>query len=557
MPWEKKEEDMFGTHSSLIGTTFVAFIFTVVGLVFTVVGLAIAAPQHQSRAARVIEERQPQADLGNSFFRNPILPGKYPDPSVVRVGSDYYMTHSSMHAVPGLFVWHSRDLVNWRPLGYALNRYVGDVWAPDIVYHQKTFFIYFPARVEDPDGSLRRTNFVVTAADPAGPWTDPMDLRVGNIDPGHLIDGEGGRWLFLSDGHAVPLSPDGTAATGEVKKVYDGWTYPEEWDVECKCLESPKLFRRDGFIYMISAQGGTAGPPTSHMVIAARSRSPLGPWENSPTNPILHTESAAERWWSQGHATLIDDTEGNWWMMYHGYDAGFRTLGRETLLLPIEWTEDGWPVVPAGTTSSAEFRMPPGENIGHGLPLTDEFEDGSTGLQWRSWNRGGFGDFYRVKEGRLLIEAAGESPADAPYLGCFPVNHGYEAETAVTIPDGGEAGLLLLYDEKNYAGISLSAGGIFLYWLWGKMRLASWEGNSIHLKIRNAAHGAAFYYSADGKNWTKSGTSVDLSGFHHNVLGGFRSLKIALYAAGDGTAAFEYFRYRGLDHDSGRSNLIE
>jgi len=538
---------MFGTHSGLIGTGLAAIILTVGSLVFMVVGLAIAAPQHQSRAARVIEERQPQADLGNGIFRNPILPGKYPDPSLIRVGADYYMTHSSMHAVPGLLVWHSRDLVNWRPLGYALNRYIGDVWAPDIVYHKETFFIYFPAQVEDPDGSLRRTNFVVTTADPAGPWTDPIDLHVGNIDPGHLVDGEGSRWLFLSDGHAVPLSPDGTAAAGEVTKVYDGWAYPKEWDVECKCLESPKLFRKDGFIYMISAQGGTAGPPTSHMVISARSRSPFGPWENSPTNPILHTESAGERWWSQGHATLVDDTEGNWWMMYHGYDSGFRTLGRETLLLPVTWTKDGRPVVKKGVTSADALKMPPGENVDHGLPLSDDFNGASPGLQWRSWDRGALGKFFRVDAGRLKIKAGGTSPTDAPLLGCFPVNHSYEVETAVTIPENGEAGLLLLYDNKNYAGIALGKAGVRLYWLWGTMRLASYEGETISLKIRNAAHSVSFHYSRDGKTWIKSGTSVDLSGFHHNVLGGFRSLKIALFAAGDGTAAFDSFRYRGLD----------
>ena len=108
------------------------------------------------------------------------------------------------------------------------------------------------------------------------------------------------------------------------------------------CLESPKLNEHNGYYYLTSAQGGTAGPATSHMVVSARSKSVTGPWENSPYNPIVHTYSATDSWWSKGHGTLIDDVNGNWWIVYHAYANGYHTLGRSTLIEPIEWTEDGW-----------------------------------------------------------------------------------------------------------------------------------------------------------------------------------------------------------------------
>ena len=107
-------------------------------------------------------------------------------------------------------------------------------------------------------------------------------------------------------------------------------------------LEGPKLLHKDGYYYMVSAEGGTAGPATSHMVVVARSKSVFGPWENSPYNPLVHTYSASDPWWSKGHGTLIDDAEGNWWVVYHAYAQGYHTLGRQTLIDPVEWTTDGW-----------------------------------------------------------------------------------------------------------------------------------------------------------------------------------------------------------------------
>jgi xylan 1,4-beta-xylosidase len=212
---------------------------------------------------------------------NPILAGDYADPSIVKVGDDFYMTHSSFRYAPGLLIWKSRDLVHWTPVTRALTEYFGDIWAPDIVHHKGKFYIY---------SKSTRGNFVIHAPSIEGPWSKPVLLNVGEIDPGHVVGPDGKRYLHYSKGTAVGLADDGLSVTGELKKVYDGWPFPESWRTEGFCLESPKLFFKDGYYHLISAQGGTAGASTSHMVVQARSRTPLGPWDNSPCNPVIRTE---------------------------------------------------------------------------------------------------------------------------------------------------------------------------------------------------------------------------------------------------------------------------
>ncbi len=144
-------------------------------------------------------EGQRKADLGNGTFLNPILAGDHPDPSILKDGDDYYMTFSSFDAYPGLVIWHSRDLVNWQPIGPALTKNVGAVWAPDLVKHDGRYYIYFPGIAP------YRSNYVVWADDIRGPWSEPIDLKIGRIDPGHAVGPDGRRYLFLSAGYRVPL----------------------------------------------------------------------------------------------------------------------------------------------------------------------------------------------------------------------------------------------------------------------------------------------------------------------------------------------------------------
>ncbi len=144
-------------------------------------------------------------------------------------------------------------------------------------------------------------------------------------------------------------------------KVYDGWEYPDDWDVESFALEGPKLLRRGEYYYMLSAEGGTAGPATSHMVIMARSKNLEGPW-----GKIHHTIRLSrlgiemKNGGPKGMATLVEGPDGmQWYMLYHGYENGYQTLGRQTLLEPVDWTENGW-VKPSGHSPDRPIPMPTG-----------------------------------------------------------------------------------------------------------------------------------------------------------------------------------------------------
>ena len=137
-----------------------------------------------------------------------------------------------------------------------------------------------------------------------------------------------------------------------------------------------------GWFYLVSAVGGTGGPPMGHMVIAARSRSLNGPWVNCPHNPIIRTRAAEEYWWSRGHATPVEGPGGRWYLVYHGYENGFRTLGRQTLLEPIQWTDDDWFRADGGDLSEP-IRMPiAGNPRPHGLARSDEFLQPAFGTRW-------------------------------------------------------------------------------------------------------------------------------------------------------------------------------
>lgn len=299
----------------------------------------------------IVNNQLTAEESGN--YHNPILGGDYPDPTILRDGNDYYMTHSSFEYLPGLLVWHSTDLINWKRISHALNKYLGPIWAPDLIKYEDKYYIYFPAG---------RKIWVVTAKSPYGPWSEPIDTKIsGFIDPGHFTDEEGNRYLYLSSGSTIRLTNDGLSADSLPDHNYNGLQYPKEWSTECYCLESPKSTIRNGYYYQTVAQGGTAGPATAHMVVSARSKSPFGPWENSPYNPIVHTESRTDRWWCQGHGTLVDDVNGQWWIIYHAYEKDFQTLGRQTLMLPIEWTDDNWFRVPEGIKNIDALQLPAGK----------------------------------------------------------------------------------------------------------------------------------------------------------------------------------------------------
>jgi beta-xylosidase len=504
--------------------------------------LAQAPPAPASNWARGIEGQR-KADLGNGTFLNPILAGDHPDPSILKDGDDYYMTFSSFDAYPGLVIWHSRDLVNWEPVGPALFKNVGSVWAPDLVKHKGRYYIYFPGI-----GSPYRSNYVVWADHIRGPWSDPIDLKIGRIDPGHAVGPDGKRYLFLSAGFMVPLADDGLSTAGEMKKIYDGWQYPEDWVVEGFAQEGPKILKHGDYYYMVLAEGGTAGPPTSHMVVVARSKTIEGPWENAPNNPVIRTLSGDERWWSKGHATPVEGPGGQWYVVYHAYENGFYNLGRQTLLEPVRWTADGW-LARAGADVAAPIRKPAGPELRHGQALSDDFSTSKMGTQW-SFYKGTASDTdrYRYENRSLVLKAKGTTPADSSPLWFVCGDHAYEVEVEIERDPGTTAGLLVFYNSRLYAGLGVSDTSLVMH-RYGMERTSAKPaelGRRVFLRLTNDRHIVTIRYSADGVAWKLFGTRMEVSGYHHNVAYDFLSLRPALYAAGSGEVRFRNFTYRAL-----------
>jgi xylan 1,4-beta-xylosidase len=487
-------------------------------------------------------EGQRMADLGNGTYLNPIMAGDHPDPSVLKDGDDYYMTFSSFDAYPGLVIWHSKDLVNWQPIGPALFKNVGSVWAPDLVKHDGRYYIYFPGI------GPYRSNYVIWSDNIRGPWSEPIDLKLTQIDPGHAVGPDGKRYLFLSAGMRVPLSADGLSTVGAPVKVYDGWKYPDDWVVEGFAQEGPKITRRGDYYYMTLAEGGTAGPPTGHMVVSARSKSIDGPWQNSPYNPIVRTVSASEPWWSKGHGTLVDGVDGRSFIVYHAYENGFYTLGRQTLLEPIEWTNDGW-FKTTGADPAKPIRKPAGAAVPHGVAFSDDFSTNRMGTQW-SFYKGSIEDRqrYRHENGALILNAKGSSPTDASPLSFVTGDHAYEIEVEIDADAGATAGLLLFYSSRLYAGLGYSAKNFFMhsYGLDRPQTRPASVDRHLFIRIRNDRHIVTMHYSTDGRVWQKYDRGLEVSGYHHNVAYEFLSLRPAIYAAGSGEVRFRNFKYRAL-----------
>ncbi len=279
-------------------------------------------------------------------YENPVLRGFHPDPSICRVGQDYYLVVSSFEYFPGLPIYHSRDLVNWTQIGNCLQRAdefpllpVGDsggVWAPTIRWHEGKFYV--TATLE------KYGNFIVTAEDPAGEWSAPVWLpEVGGIDPSLYFE-DRHVWYCTND-RLLPdepgiclqeIDPATGRVTSERRMIWEG--------IGAQFIEAPHIYHIGDWYYLLVAEGGTF---YTHMITVARSRTIWGPYESCPHNPIL-TNACDPTWQAlcTGHGDLVKDPQGNWWMVHLGIRLSRRTmthLGRETFLTPVTW-QNGWPL---------------------------------------------------------------------------------------------------------------------------------------------------------------------------------------------------------------------
>ncbi len=472
-----------------------------------------------------------------------LFPGNWADPTLVKVGDTYYLTSNNDHYAPSVLVFQSTDLKQWEPITYA-SPHEGQGPATDIAAVGERLYIY---------GGGGMHPWVMYADPPYKVWTERINmepLEPHTIDAGHIMDEEGNRYLYMAQGKMVNLSEDGLKATTSPERTYEGWEIPEEIAIECVCLESPKLFQKNDWYYMVSAAGGTAGPTTSHMAIVARAQHPTGPWENSPYNPLIWTRDESELWWSKGHATLIEGPDQHWYAIYHGYRHSHRSWGRATLISPIEWNEEGWPILASDWPSGW------GAPLNVNLPLSDEFEGSEIGMQWQAYGKIE-PERFRLVDSTLEITAVGVDPGMSNPFTVNPGHLAYEVETELVVEGETNAGLILFYNPIAYITLGLTPDSILLKHKRrspenGNHRLSGdeipFEEKRIRLKMKNDRQDASFYYATSDGDWVKLERSDDVSGFQHNIFGSFSSLRPGLYVTGEGNARFEYFRYTALPH---------
>lgn len=295
-------------------------------------------------------------------YENPIIPGFYPDPSIFRVGEAYYLVNSSFEFFPGVPLWHSRDLVNWEQLGYILDRESQlplrgvksseGIYAPTLRRHNDRWYM-----ITTNVGS--GGNFFVWAEDIHGPWSEPVYIDHEGIDPSLFWNDDGK--VYYSGTHIDEAGRQGIgqfeidletgAKRSETKIIWygTGGRYPE----------GPHMYKRNGWYYLMIAEGGTE---YGHMQTIARGKSVWGPFESCPHNPILtHRNEGMSPFQALGHADIVEDPAGNWWMVFHAIRPTacmLHHIGRETMLAPMIWDENGWPVVNGGKPITAKITAP-------------------------------------------------------------------------------------------------------------------------------------------------------------------------------------------------------
>lgn len=448
-----------------------------------------------------------------------IIAGDYADPSILCDNGKYYAIFSSFIYNPGLLIWESDDLLNWEPLGHPLSEPVGDIWASTLIKFDDKYYIYFPCDFEI---------YVIVADKITGPWSKPKALGLKHaIDPGPLMIPETGeKFLFMDAGQVVKLSDDGLSVVTEKKVSIEPWEIPDEWDIEGVCTEGPKPFYKNGYVYMILTEGGTAGPGTGHMSVLARSKSPYGPWEYSPYGPMIRAESFDEDWLSIGHASYIEAYDGKTYLVFHGYEKGYYTLGRQPLLVECEWTEDGWIKACEGSGSSISIVKQP--------DYSDDFSADSLGLLWSFTHC-----IPEYSVGNGLEMAAGTISVNQGY-------HSYTYETAIDLDKLDKntiASLILHYGNDFTCGISTDGNYVFTNFngASGNRFEIPNECTTLYLRIKNDKHIVSAYYSFDGVEYIKYKWGMNTEHCTHLAYGKFLSLRPGMRVDGEGKARFEYF----------------
>jgi xylan 1,4-beta-xylosidase len=394
----------------------------------------------------------------DQMYRNPILTGMHPDPSIVRVGEDYYMVNSSFIYFPCIPISHSKDLIHWEVIGHAITNpewaYLDELeggrgyWAPDISYHKGRFYISATYRLND-TGTIYRRQMVVSSDHPEGPYCEPSFIEEDGIDPSIFTDEDGKRYMLLNRGARIfEISEDGTKQLSKAELLYYGDNK--------RAPEGPHLLRKDGYYYLFLAEGGT-GP--GHRITVSRSRELFGNYEPCPYNPIMTQVDMTAPIMRCGHGKPVQTQNGEWFMVYlcaRMIDGKYSVLGRETALDPITWTMDGWPIVNSLRGPSTLQKKP---NLpAHPFKVSDD--DWKTSKEWVCPRPPVAGGIYITSEGiNLTGSQASLSTMYARNLYLRRQTHfDFEFSATMKLPElklNQHAGVTCYYDENTYLVFSI------------------------------------------------------------------------------------------------------
>jgi alpha-N-arabinofuranosidase len=488
-------------------------------------------------------------------YHNPVIPGFWSDPSVCRVGEDYYLVNSTFEYFPGVPVFHSKDLVNWELIGYCIDRPTQlprglNIFATTIRYHEGTFYM-----ITTNIGA--EGNFYVTSKNPAGPWSDPIFIQAQGIDPDLFFDEDGKTYVISSTFILFEIDLNTGKFISEGRKVWNGTggRYPE----------GPHIYKKDDFYYIIAAEGGTE---EAHSETIARSKNIWGPYNPNPSNPILtHCNAAGQGNPIQGigHADIIQAHDSSWWTVFHGYRSvggTHHTLGRETCLAPVSWPENGWPVVNGNGTITENMTC-------HTLPLKPfqvaptrtDFSLDKLSLEWNYLRYPVTGNcslsshigFLRLKGSEQTIEDQ-KSPT---FVGRRIQDMYFTSATELDFnPENAneEAGMILLNNGTHFDLIIKQSKGRRV--VVGRLRFGSvvhetaeavLKPGPVKLIIRGERANFILLYS-QGNDEPKELTKVMARYLSSETVGGFTGVFIGLYATGNGKACkanadYNWFEY--------------
>ncbi len=452
-------------------------------------------------------------------YTNPVIPGDHPDPSIVRVGADYWATATTSQWAPVFPLLHSRDLVNWTLAGSVFEEppawSAGSYWAPEISEHRGKYFVYYTARKKN--GPLCVA--VATASKPAGPWTDHGPLvcqEAGSIDAAAATGEDGGRYLvWKEDGNSrkqpTPLwlqrlSDDGTALTGTPVEILRN-----EAPWEKNLVEGPFILQRDGWFYLFYSAAGCCGRACDYRLGVARARKLAGPYERNPANPIMEGN---DQWKCPGHGSIVTLPDRRTFLLYHAYHSrDFEYAGRQAMLDEVTWS-DGWPAINAGHGPSVQSAAPVTLAArAESDRIVDEFNSGRLDPHWQwPWDRT---PQRSIAQGVLTLRASGRDPSNpADTIVARPASRGDYVVTVRVLPPFDPlayAGVRIYGNAANAIGLARARDTVIL-WRREKgvqqtMATARAPG-AVPTALRVTATGGSrfqFATSADGKTWEPIG----------------------------------------------------